>query len=345
MKKPEDVTTKDIAEQTELSKVPVSRVSNNHHYGSEETQKDVLDTGKEVGFRPNTLAKRCFTGKTQRLGMIIPLEHMFNFYFKELFQGAIKRIEEQDYNLMLQDARSSRGPLLNKCRGLVHGNLAEGLLICAPMNYDHYPLELTQEGVPLVVLGATPVSNRVNHADIPNRQVCFDAVSHLIGLGHRRIAALEFEREHIESRERLNGYRDALTNADIGYEANLVGTAHFDRREEAAEQTARILAENNDVTAVFAMNLDLALGAAEAIKKMNLRIPDDISLLSFDDSIELEKHDPPISAIRQHPMRMGYAGADMLFRLINNDLSANKVHQQIIETETMWRESVAPPRD
>jgi len=345
MKKNGGITTKDIALRTGLSKMTVSRVLNNHHYVSKETKKKVLDAVEEMGFRPNTLAKRFFTGKTQLLGMVIPLEFMFHsFYFKELFQGVIKRIEEKDYDLMLHDARSPRTPVLEKCLNLVQGKLAEGLLICAPMDYDHYPLELTKQGVPLVVLGATPEINHLNRVYIPNRTTSFDATSYLIGLGHRHIAALVFEQEHIESYERRCGYREALEKAGLPYRENLVGIAHYDRRE-AAMQTMRMLEENKEVTAVFAMNLDMALGASDAIKAMNLRIPDDISLLVFDDSDDLEKHDPPVSAIRQYPMKMGYAAADMLFKLLDGELGADTVHQQIIETEMIMRDSVAPPRE
>lgn len=338
------VTTKDIAERTGLSKMTVSRVLNNHPYVSPETKKKVMDAVRDLGFRPNTLAKRFFTGKTKLIGVVIPLEYMFSsFYFKELFQGMLECAEEWGYDILLHNSRSRRKPPLEKCLDLVKGKLVEGLLVAAPMNYDTYPVKLANDDVPLVVTGETPQPQKVNCVAIPNRAAARDAVRRLTALGHKRIAVVTFDDTHLESRERLAGYRDALKDAGIAFDEDLVVPAHYNRLE-AFRAVVTLLKERPDVTAVMAINADMALGAADACRTLGVKIPDHLSLLAFDDCAEMEQNDPPISAVRQFPYKVGYDACLLLLRMLSGEEKLRRNERKLIDTEFMERRSIAAPR-
>jgi LacI family transcriptional regulator len=335
------VTTKDIAERTGLSKMTVSRVLNNHQYVSDDTRRKVMAAVRELGFTPNTLAKRFFTGKTRLLGVVIPLEYMFSsFYFKELFQGVLECAEEHGYDMLLNDSTSKRMPPLEKCRSLVKGKLVEGLLLAAPMTYDDYPLALTREAVPLVVTGETACGDKVNRVGISNRECAKDAVQRLAKLGHKRIAVLTFDPKHQESQERLAGYREGMQASGLPVGADLVIPAHYSRREAFAE-TQRLMKAHRDVTAIFALNEDMAVGAADALRAMGMKIPADVSIVSFDDCAEIENYDPPISAIRQFPYKVGFAACKMLIGMLEGDAKSRKPQALMIETEFMERSSMA----
>ena len=322
------VTTKDIAERTGLSKMTVSRVLNNHQYVSEDTRRKVMTAVRELGFTPNTLAKRFFTGKTRLLGVVIPLEYMFSsFYFKELFQGVLECAEEHGYDMLLNDSTSKRMPPLEKCRSLVKGKLVEGLLLAAPMTYDDYPLQLTKEAVPLVVTGETACGDKVNRVGISNRECAKDAVQ-------------TFDTKHQESQERLAGYRDGMQAAGLSIGADLVIPAHYSRREAFAE-TQQLMKARRDVTAIFALNEDMAVGAADALRAMGMKIPTDVSIVSFDDCAEIENYDPPISAIRQFPYKVGFAACKMLIGILEGDAKSRKPLTLMINTEFMERSSMA----
>jgi LacI family transcriptional regulator len=335
------VTTRDIAEKTGLSKMTVSRVLNNHPYVSDETRRKVMTAVRDLGFRPNTLAKRFFTGKTRLLGVIIPLEYMFSsFYFKELFQGVLECAEEAGYDILLHNSTSKKIPALDKCLDLVKGKLAEGLLLAAPMSYDTFPIRLTQEGVPLVITGESACGDKVNRVSIPNRVSARDAFKRLIALGHRRVAILSFEPDHMESQERLLGCKDALDAAGLPFDKDLVIPAHYNRRE-AFRAIQRIMPAHTDVTAIFALNADMALGAADALRSLGLKVPDVVSLVGFDDCEEMEEIEPPISTVRQYPYKVGHAACEMLLGLLAADSTPRKPQRKVIETEFMERGSMA----
>ncbi len=321
----------------------VSRVLNNHPYVSEDTRKRVLSAVDKLGFRPNTLARRFFTGKTQLIGVVVPFEFMFSsFYFKELFQGICKCFEDIEYDVLLHDSASARITPFEKCEELVKGRLVEGLLVAAPMEHDDYPVKLTADNVPLVVMGETAQGNKVNRVGISNRKSTEIAVRRLTELGHRRIMALIFGKGHVEGQQRAQGYQDALKAAGIAYDEALVGVAGYNR-SRAYEVTRQLLTEHPDITAIMATNADMALGAADALREMQLKIPTDVSLISFDDCEEMEQHTPPISAIRQFPSMIGFTAAQLLLDVISGKEGRTGPVQRMVDTEFVDRGSTAPP--
>jgi LacI family transcriptional regulator len=337
-----NVTTADIARHTGLSKMTVSRVLNNHPYVSEQTREKVMTAVRELGFRPNSLARRFFTGKTRLVGLVIPLEYMMSsFYFKEVFQGVREILESRDYDILLHDSDSPKTPPFDKCLELVKGKLAEGLLMATPMAYDEYPAKLVKEGVPLVVMGETGFGDQVNRVTIPNRHSSEEAVQRLVKAGHRRIAVLTFGAGHVESSLRYQGYEDALQKANIEVDPKFVGIGRYNRGV-AYEETRRLLTMYRDITAVYAVNADMALGAADAIRSLGLSIPEDISLLSFDDCSDMEMNNPPITAVRQYPIQVGRFAALRLLDMLEKD-EASRIECRVIETEFVSRASIAPP--
>lgn len=334
------VTMADIAKVTGLSKMTISRVLNHHPYVSSETRKKVETAMRKLGFQPNMLAKRFFTGKTQLIVVVAPIAYMFrSWYFKDLFQGVFERAEQAGYDILFHNSASQRRPAKEKCVELVKGRLAEGLLLVAPMIHDSYPAELTRMSVPLVVLGETACGSAVNRVLPPNREMAERMTRYLLDRGHRRIALLAFDDTHVESKERETGYRQAMTR--VGFlDAELIVAARYDRIM-AMHETRRLLKNNPDITAVFALNADMAIGAADAISSLGLRIPDDISLVVFDDGPEIEQWTPPLTAIRQKPFDIGYKGCDLLLNLVAQPFPRRLKPQTIVvEAELIERQSV-----
>lgn len=336
------VTTKDIADATGLSKMTVSRVLNNHPYVSADARKRVQQAVRKLGFRPNALAKRFFTGKTRLIGVVIPLEYMFiSLYFKDLFQGVLECAEEAGYDILLHNSASKRIAPFDKCMDMVKGKLVEGLLLVAPMSFDTYPVKLASDGVPLVVMGESGCGEKVNRVAIPNRGSSCEAVSRMISQGHKRIAVLTFDETHVESQERLEGYFEALARAKIKRDDSLVLPAQYDRMM-AYRQVQQLMQRKPDVTAIFALNADMAVGAADALHAMEIMIPQQVSLVSFDDNPEMEQGTPPITAVRQFPHKLGHSACDLLIRILSGANPSTSPQTLYIETELIERGSTGP---
>lgn len=336
------VTMADIARATGLSKMTVSRVLNNSPLVHPATRKKVEAAMRRLGFRPNILAQRFFTGRTRLLGVVAPLEYIFRSrYFQELFGGIFRRTEENGYDVLFHNAAMQMRSVEDKCLEMVKGRLVEGLLIIAPMIYDDYPKRLLSNGVPLVVLGETVCGDAVNRAVTPNREIAARMTRYLVDHGHRKIALLTFGRDHVESIERETGFRSVVKKAGI-LDTKLILAAQYDRML-AFREVYELLSSRKDVTAVFALNADMALGAADAIKALGLRIPHDVSLAVFDDSPEIEGYDPPLTAIRQHPFEIGYKGCGLLLDLLANPKRTRPV-TIVVEAELVERQSVGAPK-
>jgi DNA-binding LacI/PurR family transcriptional regulator len=147
----------------------------------------------------------------------------------------------------------------------------------------------------------------------------------------------------MESKERQQGYRDALQSAGIAFDRDIVVAAHYTRRE-AFRGVQNLLTEHPDLTAIFAANADMALGAADAVVALGMKIPEDISLVAFDDAVEMEEFTPGITAVRQFPYKMGYAACEMLVNMLSSENKARKIQCKVVDTEFISRGSVAPPR-
>lgn len=336
------VTMADIAKVTGLSKMTISRVLNNHPYVSAETKAKVEAAVRKLHFQPNILAKRFFTGKTRLIAVVAPIEYMFqSWYFKDLFRGVFDRTEEAGYDVLFHNSASRRRLPADKCLELVRGRLVEGVLVVAPMIHDEYPVELAQQDVPLVVLGESVCGDRVNRVLPPNRSISARMTRYLVERGHRRIALLTFDSTHTESIEREAGYREALNEAGVPLDPTLILPAHYDRTV-AYHKIRDLLSQRQDITAIFALNADMAFGAADALRFLKRRIPEDVSLVVFDDGPEVEGWNPPLTAIRQHPFEIGQKACDLLLRLLAQS-STRRLRPQtvIVDAEIVERKSVA----
>lgn len=338
------VTMADIARVTGLSKMTVSRVLNKHPHVSEATRRKVEAAVRTLGFQPNTLAKRFFTGKTHLLGVVAPLDYMFrSWYFKDLFEGLFERCEQSGYDILLQNSLSPHKPLLDKCLEWTKGRLVEGLLIVAPMTYDVYPVELAQQNIPLVVLGESPVRGKVHSVTATNRTASAEAVQHLIEYGHRKIAVLVYDRTHAESLERETGAREALARAGIKLDPELLLSAQYNR-VTAYHRVYELFQRRSDVTAIFALNADMALGAVDAVRALKLSVPDQVSIIAFDDVPEMKELTPPLTAVRQNAFEVAYKGCDLLLQIVNESIHPAKPQTVYVPATLIQRNSVGRAR-
>ncbi len=304
-------TLKDVAADAGVSVATVARVLNGDPelHVRPATRQRVLAAAAALDYRPNRVASGLRTRRTGTIALVLPDPQ--NLAWGETLRGVERAAAEREYVVVVADAH---GPTLD-ARQLSHFVLEgrmDGLLVAFATVVDELVAQITSRGLPLV-----PINSR---SAIVDGSVTMDdelagalAVDHLVKLGHRHIAFLAGRADTDVGRRRESGYREAMARQGLAVRPGWVIPGDYTERQ-AATAADRALATPADErpSAVIAVNLPSALGVRLAAWRRGLRIPEDLSLLTFDDHPILEHTDPPLTAIRLPMAEMGMLGAQML---------------------------------
>lgn len=329
---------KDVARQSGVSYKTVSRVVNGEANVSTATRERVEVAIRALGYRPDHSARSLRRGRLQALGLLIVRRHerfLTEPFLDEIVAGIVDGAARQGYALLLEvagprDAQPPRSLRERRVDGtiLLDGRLASPLLAA-----------LRQSVMPRVVLTARPADPAVGWVYADFRGGAQRLVEHLLGLGHVRIAHLTGRLTWSEL-DRLRGYQHALKTAGIRPDPALVVPAGHLRHHGYAA-TERLLARQGDVTAIFAVNDVTALGAMECLHQRGRRVPDDISVVGFDDIYLASHANPPLTTVRLPAFDMGVAATELLIGAIEG--TAPSPGRRDFPVELRVRASAAPP--
>ncbi len=325
----------DIARLAGVSRSTVSRVINDHPNVSERTRRKVWRVVREQNFRPNLVARALVTHQTRILSLVIPQAIAYTFtdpYFPLLIQGVMSEANGQDYAVMLW-VGSSTEEEERFCDRILNNSTFDGVLVASAVTDDPLIPRLTHAGFPLVVVGPPPLEN-LNYVDVNNVEGARTAVRHLIEVGRQRVAVITGPLNMGAARDRLEGYIQALEDAGRSPDGDLVVEGDFN---EAAGYACMKTLLQRKVDGVFASSDMLAMGALRAIQERGLRVPDDISLVGFDDLPVAATSNPPLTTVRQPIFEMGAQAAQALIGLLDGTLAVP--YQQILSTELVVRGS------
>ena len=330
-------TIYDVAKSAGVGVGTVSRVLNNSTRVSPETQEKVLSAVRVLGFRRSKAARQLSTGIQHRnLGVILPF--ITHPSFVERLRGIQLALDDQDndFNLVLYNV-SEPDRFHEQLLAIVEQATVDGLLIATLTVSAEQRELLIQADIPFVTL-SDACTGGVNCISPDNDQGGYLATQHLLELGHRRIAYVGDEFPNVygfpTSELRYEGYRSALKDYDAPYRSEYVclGT----HGEETAHRlTKRLLALPEPPTAIFAMSDIQAVGSILAIREAGLRIPEDISVIGFDD-VQLSRY-IGLTTIRQHLEQSGYLGIQLLLDMLTTP--DNLVPRQLPPLELVVRET------
>jgi len=337
-KKLPSVTIVDVAREAGVSYSTVSRVANNYEYVKPETREKVLNAMMRLGYVVNQQARSLRGGRSQVVGLLVP--DVGNSYIGAIIRGIDAELAANQYDLMLYTTHRQKTRESTYVATITRG-LADGLLLLLPTNVEAYLATLQQRQFPHVLIDYQHVaSDLTSTVQATNWQGAYEATSYLIALGHRRIAYIIGLKEMQCALDRLQGYRDALAAHGIPYDPELVYAGDF-FRPQGYEAACRFLALAQPPTAVFAANDISAFGVMEAVTRLGLRVPDDVSLIGFDDIIEAQQVHPGLTTVRQPLEEMGRVAARILLRRLDNpDLPGERVE---LPTVLVERGSCMPP--
>ncbi len=326
-------TIKDVARLVGVHPSTVSRVINDHPRISERTRNKVLFAIKKLGYTPDAIARGLKLKKTYTLGVLIP--DITNPFFAEIARGVEDAANKNGFNVILCNTDDK----LKKERtylDILKERRVDGLILGTAHIKDKSILELEKKKFPYILISRNIEKLSKNCIIIDDVKGGIMATEYLIKLGHRRIAHITGPLKTRSALNRLKGYKLTLKEYEIEYKDELVGEGDF-RIKGGYQVMKRFLKLTEPPTAIFAANDLLALGAMQTIQKKNFHIPEDFSVIGFNDIKLASFIYPPLTTIRQPMLEMGASSVKMLIKIIEEgEFNQRKL---MLKPELIIRES------
>lgn len=343
MAKKRRATMEDVARAAGVSRTTVSFVLNDSPNTNipDVTRQRIRQAARDLHYTPNIQALNLAKGRTMMIARIQrqTAEQMsVDAFLGELVRGTIHAIEAEGYHLLLHPAEP--GAPYNSTYGqLIRTRKVDGLIIASPLVDDPEIKLLQEEGTPIVLHGSTDTAD-IPSVEVDNAQGAYTAMRHLLDLGHRRIGHISNAPfSYTSSRDRLTGYQQALEDAGIAYDPELVYAGAF-TDASGYEPMNRLLDLPEPPSALFVGSDVVALGALDAIHNRGLRIPDDLSVIGFDDVLLGRYLRPPLTTIHLPAYELGREAGIMILRIMSGEpLPSRKV---LLPTQLIIRNSTAP---
>ena len=326
----------DVARLAGVSVSTVSNVINNRGVVGPKLTAKVLQSMEAIQFTPNRAARGLRTGKSKLIGMLIP--DVTNPFYAQVLRGAEDYLIDRGFELMV--CNSNRRPDLEQRHlSALHAQRVDGMILVPSNSYAAREIQL-RNLPPLVFVDCLPFDSEANGVVIDNRDAAYEATRYLLGLGHKRIALIAGELAYTSVMDRLEGYRAALREAG---EPEYTVESTTDIRG-GYDSTRDLLGLKQPPTAIFASNNRMTLGAIQAVRDSNLRCPEDISLISFDDPEWASVVTPTLTAIEQPSYQIGQSAAELLLHSIDSQGELVNEVKRIVQLKSKFiiRASTGP---
>jgi LacI family transcriptional regulator len=331
-------TSADVASRAGVSRTTVSLVLNDRGESIPETTRQrVLEAARELGYHPDHSARGLAGGRSQTLALVLrqtPEQVAGDALLAETLRGLATAARSAGFRVLVEPLIPGEATYGD----LVRSGRADGVVVSGPLFDDPELADLVADGFPIVIQGHLPGAAAPT-IDVDNEASARLAVDHLLELGHRRIACItNAALTYTAAADRLAGYREALATAGVTAAPELVDEGAFDAASGHRAMT-RIL-ERGRPQAVFVASDVVALGAIGALREAGLRVPDDVSVVGFDDVPLAAYFDPPLTSIRVPAYELGLAaGRALLDRIAGREVPA----RTLLPTELIVRASTAAP--
>ncbi|MES2461154.1 MAG: LacI family DNA-binding transcriptional regulator [Armatimonadota bacterium] len=314
-------TLNDVAREAGVSAMTVSVVVNgtgSNTRVSEDTRRRIHAAATRLCYRPNAYARGLSRRRMDTIGVVAVVDgNEVNLYFLEILNGVLEAAAERGQNTIVFSVKGWQPEHLNVtqfCDGR-----ADGMIFIAPNLTPEFAEALQQRHLPFVTIHhGSELPNTVNF-DVENERGAYTMVRHLIDQGHRRILYLSGDADGYDVRQRLAGYRRAVEEAGLPFDESLVFPGSYSSNSGRQRMT-QILAQNlfgPFPTAIFCGNDATALGVMEVLTENGIRVPEDVSLAGFDDTLTAQIITPQLTTMRQPFRHMGRRSVEVLISQIN----------------------------
>ena len=331
------VNIKDLAAKTGLSITTVSRVLNGkaeQYRIGKKSQEKIKAAADALNYTPNQFAVNLKSGRSHTVALVVP--SLNNPFFARIACKINQEIRKFGYITIIIDSDENPDIEKTELRQLVSRNI-EGLIIVPCGNNGEHLQSLHKQGLPVVCIDRYFEDLDMSYVSTDNYHGAFSATSLLIENGHKEIACLQGVQESVPNRLRVKGYIDAMRKA--GIKESYIAGDDFSIQNGYLE-TKLLMRKKNRPTAIFSLSNPIAMGCMKAFKEENIRVPDDISLITFDDHPYLDYLSTPLSCIAQPVDDISKIAVKFLFSKIEN--SEVQTKQILIKPEIKLKESIRP---
>ncbi|CCY66049.1 lacI family transcriptional regulator [Prevotella sp. CAG:1124] len=329
------ITMKDIAREFGVSVATVSRALKGSPRISEKRRNEIVAYAKAHDFRPNIMAESLRNNKTMKIiGVIIP--QFTHYYFSSILSGIEDEALKYGYRLLVAQSDERYEREVETCNSFYENKVC-GIIVSQSKNtsrYDHF-ISLMNKGLPLVFYDRICTGVDASRVVVDDYMGAYSAVEYMIGTGCRNIAFYGSSMTLEISKNRYNGWHDALLKHGIN--PNDCIRKICDNREDAERITPEVLNADNRPDAFFAINDDTAIGIMYTAKRMGLRVPEDISVCGFTNGQRAVACDPMLTTVEQNGYKVGREAADILIAKVEGRMPVDKVEKRVIRTRLIVR--------
>lgn len=331
------LTMKDIARELGISVATVSRALKDSPRISAERRAAIQQYAREHNFTPNMIAESLRHSRVQPLkviGVIIP--EFAHYYFSSILSGIEEEATARGYRIMVAQSNEQYEREVKICQSFYENKVC-GIIVSQAKDthqYDHFQ-RLIDSGVPLVFYDRICTGVNASRVVVDDYMGAFNAVSHLIETGCTRIAFYGSSMTLEISKNRYNGYKDALLKHGIQPNQELI--RFCDNRTDAEAITPEILSTDNPPNGFFAVNDDTAIGILYTAKRMGFRVPEDISICGFTNGQRAVACDPMLTTVEQRGIKVGEEAVDILIGHVEGTIPLDKAEKRIVRTRLIIR--------
>ncbi|MCD6090234.1 MAG: LacI family DNA-binding transcriptional regulator [Bacteroidales bacterium] len=307
----------DIAERTGLSTTTVSRVltgkAKQYRIGKR-SQQIIEEVAKELNYIPNHFAATLKSGKTNTISLIVPT--LGNPFFANIASLINNEVRKLGYTLIISDSNEDIETEILEIQQLVSRNVEGFIIIPSGENFEHIE-QIYSQGLPLVLLDRYFENSNLPYISTDNYQGAITATKYLIEHGHTSIACIQGVKSSTPNKMRIKGFKHAMQEEGL---TNIHVIGDDFSVQNGYQETKLLLRWKERPTAIFALSNTITMGCLKALKEENIKVPDDISIITFDDHLYLDFLETPITCIAQPVEHICKIGLKYLFSKLNNEL-------------------------
>lgn len=332
-------TIYDVAKEAGVSIATVSKVINKTGRISDKTKSKVEQVMEELHYQPSVVASALTGKQTYTIGMIIP--DLANPFFADVARSVEDRASQLGYSMIICSTDNDIDKEATYI-SLLHQKSVDGIIVASGVRTDKTLRQFIRQKIPVALISRDLPALVVDAVLLDDFIGGYQATMHLLSLGHKKIVMISDDANYQSTKERVRGFKQAMEEAGLPFDENVIPACSY-TIDGAKQAVARLLDSSTDPpTAIFAYNDLLAIGAIQAARERHLSIPDDLSIVGFDDTILAKIVDPPLTTIRQPIQEMGRQIIDLLVEEIKQEKKGKR--KVVILPELVIRKSTGKPQ-